>query len=72
MAWLTTSSTVSTGMIFKLFLTLAGISSKSLTLSFGIKIVFNPLRCAAIDFSRKPPIGSTLPDRKSVGRERVC
>ena len=44
------------------FLTLSGISSRSFSLSFGIKTVLMPARNAANSFSFNPPIGKTLPN----------
>ncbi len=43
------------------FLMMSGRSLRSFSLSFGISTVSMPPRWAAISFSLRPPIGSTLP-----------
>ena len=58
-----TSSIHFTGRISSFSLMLSAISARSLTFSSGINTVVMPPRCAANNFSFKPPIGSTSPRR---------
>ena len=58
-----TSSIHLTGWMVRPVFTFSGISSKSLTLSFGIRTCLMPPRKAANSFSFKPPIGKTSPRR---------
>src|SRR5439155_9231658 len=60
-----TSSIVSTSLISSNFCTSSGKSIRSFLLRAGTSTDVTPARAAAVSFSFKPPMGSTLPRRVS-------